>query len=415
MTSRKILFLIPSLSKGGQERAGMILTNNLNKFHNVVVVALEPTNSFDFPYESKIIRIEIPRAKTKFGKVIVVLRRIIALRKIKKQENLAISIAFGDTAILLNSLSLSPEKKISSLRQSIFTTRQQLSTWEKLLCKLSPFYVSLILSDYIVPVNDMINNQLKDIYDITNDLFVYNGTPTDKILDQSKSAIPVEIETFFNGKVMAHLGRISLAKGQWHLIQFYVLAKKQMPALKLVLIGGIDTSDIQNQRIYDFCLNHLEENNIRFLIFDEYKTIDDIQKVDVLFLGHQSNPFKFLIKCDLFVFPSLWEGFPNALIEAMACGLPVISSNCLTGPKEVLINKETNESFGILIPPFVGSFQNTHSTNKELYIQWADEIINIFNDTEKSFFLKKQSLKRASEFSVEQSTSSWLSIIEQVT
>ena len=67
---------------------------------------------------------------------------------------------------------------------------------------------------------------------------------------------------------------------------------------------------------------------------------------NVVFLGFQSNPFKYLSRATVFVLSSLWEGFGNVIIEAMACGIPVISTRCPSGPDEII----TNEVNGLLVP-----------------------------------------------------------------
>jgi glycosyltransferase involved in cell wall biosynthesis len=67
---------------------------------------------------------------------------------------------------------------------------------------------------------------------------------------------------------------------------------------------------------------------------------------NVLFIGHDENPLKWLAYCDLFILTSLYEGLPGALIEAMAAGVPCIATD-IPGNRELIINNETGLSVSI--------------------------------------------------------------------
>ena len=88
------------------------------------------------------------------------------------------------------------------------------------------------------------------------------------------------------------------------------------------------------------------------------RKIDDLGLTGrVLMPGFAKNPFALLRQADAFVLPSSGEGFPNCLLEAMAVGVPVISTNCAWGPSEILADRDRSEidglcfaEYGVLVP-----------------------------------------------------------------
>jgi glycosyltransferase involved in cell wall biosynthesis len=68
---------------------------------------------------------------------------------------------------------------------------------------------------------------------------------------------------------------------------------------------------------------------------------------DIALLGHSDNPYAYMARASVFVLSSLWEGFGNVLVEAMACGTPVVSTDCPHGPREIL----EDGRLGPLVPP----------------------------------------------------------------
>src|SRR5262247_769286 len=67
---------------------------------------------------------------------------------------------------------------------------------------------------------------------------------------------------------------------------------------------------------------------------------------DVALPGFVANPFAYLARAAVFVLSSAWEGLPSVLIEALACGCPVVSTDCPSGPAEIL----ENGKYGPLVP-----------------------------------------------------------------
>jgi glycosyltransferase involved in cell wall biosynthesis len=104
---------------------------------------------------------------------------------------------------------------------------------------------------------------------------------------------------------------------------------------------------------------------------------------DVALVGAQENPYSFMYHSDVFVLSSHWEGFPLVLPEAMACGIPIVSTDCPSGPNEII----TNNKNGILTP--VGDVEFL-----------AESILKILKNPSFARELVEAGLARANDFAV---------------
>ena len=112
--------------------------------------------------------------------------------------------------------------------------------------------------------------------------------------------------------------------------------------------------------------------------------------------GLVTNPFSVLKKCDLFVLSSRYEGLPNVLLEAMACGLPVVSFDCPSGPSEVIRDKVN----GLLVPL------------KDLDAL-QDAIESLIKDEKLRLSLGREAVKVQDQFSLEKVMSQWNNLLHK--
>lgn len=408
----KILFIIPSFSHGGQEKAGMILCNYLMRYHHVLALCFKPQSTSDYDYKCDVVRIILPDKYGLAARISGLIKKVQQTKKIKKTFQPDVSIAFGDNAIVINYFTGSKEVKIASLRHSFKNSMLAETIAEKMYDKLYKF--SLKKADKIVPVSNEINKELKKILSIENTLFVNNGYDLSDIALKANRIVPSNLASFFNDKVIAHTGRFDATKCHFQLVKFFGLVKERDNSAKLMLIGGIDPSRQENTRIYEFCISYLLKRGYKIIYTSKKYTDDEVSNADILITGHQSNPFCYLSKAALFVFPSVLEGFPNALMEAMACSLPVVSSNCPTGPTEILRDDFTDENFGILLPFFDHKYNLQDEGVNENHVLWATTIIELMQNKKRLNKLRNQSNKRVQQFTVDIVCKKWLDILTTI-
>jgi glycosyltransferase involved in cell wall biosynthesis len=123
--------------------------------------------------------------------------------------------------------------------------------------------------------------------------------------------------------VLLAIGRLAEQKDFLTLIRAFVRLRSQRP-LRLLILGEGELRPM-----------------LEALLAQSGLTADDVRMP-----GFVSNPFTYLARCAVLVLSSRWEGLPGVLIEALACGAPVVSTDCPSGPKEIL----EDGRWGALVP-----------------------------------------------------------------
>ncbi len=196
----------------------------------------------------------------------------------------------------------------------------------------------------------------------------------------------------------------------WYLLRVFKALKEKHKDLKLVILGEGD--------LKDYLVGLSEGLGLKTYVWD---TDELSESFDVYFLGFQKNPFKFIARSKLFVFPSLWEGFPNALVEAMACGVPVISSDCKSGPREILapntdFNHQTQKpefaEYGVLMPVFEIKYKTAKEPLEEREIMWVETIDKLLEDEILRKNYSEKAKQRAEDFTIEKVVQEWKEVLK---
>ncbi|MGL5965511.1 MAG: glycosyltransferase, partial [Fusobacteriaceae bacterium] len=195
--------------------------------------------------------------------------------------------------------------------------------------KISRFGKNLMKYDKVVAICDDMKKELEEIYPylVGKVARVYNPFNFKRILDLSvdMSDLSKEDKKFLEDDYIIAVSRLDTVQKDYStLIKGYKLALEKGTKEKLYIVGdGPDRKEIEELIVE----NGLEEN--------------------IRLLGKRKNPYIWMKNSKLFVHSSKYEGLPTVLIEAMICGKVVISSNCPTGPYEILKGGEVGALFEV--------------------------------------------------------------------
>jgi glycosyltransferase involved in cell wall biosynthesis len=341
ITNKKIIIFMPSMDGGGVEKNIILIANYLvGKFTRLTLITYN--RKFNENFNKKIIIRNFTNNKVSkvskyfkyFGCLLILLKELIL-----NKNCLVLSFQANIYALILCKIL---KKKI------IIRSNSSPSGWTKNSFKNLIFkYFFKYAKSIIVNSNDF-KREIDLKFNITS-LLIYNPLNKKDIIKKSKTKIK---NLFFskNNKILKiiNIGRFTDQKDQITIIKAANILKDKIKFK--IIIMGYGT----NQKKLEF---YIKKYNL---------------KKNIRIVKYNINPYPFLKQSDLFVLSSKYEGLPNVLLEAITLKKYIISTNCPTGPREILNNGKFGDLFKI------GDYKKL-----------SELIVNYYFNKEDIFFKKK--------------------------
>lgn len=306
MKKISILFILPDLETGGAERIVTTIANHLprEKFEPKIMLLRKQGGYLEF-LKSDVEVIDLRTQRIRNGLLPI-------LKEISKRKPNIVFSGFGEVnAYLSMFLRLFPKTKFIARETNVVSkhvTRKEIKFFYK-------FYNNY---DKIICQSDDMLMDLADNFNINKNKLIKINNPVDFDFIEAQlaqSGRPLDFKNDFKNVVA--IGNLSARKGFDNLLKVFFHLKKEKILLH-ILGDGRDRE-----------------------VLHQLKT--DLGLENVIFHGQQKNPYRFLKFADLFILSSRYEGFPNVLLEAGACGVYALANNCSGGISEIIRQKINGE------------------------------------------------------------------------
>jgi glycosyltransferase involved in cell wall biosynthesis len=310
---KHIALLLNELQGGGAERVMITLANHWAEQGirvDVLVGKWKGHYTGDLSEKVEVVLLDCPIRKLPL--------KVGAYLWKKRPEVLLSTIQFVNVAAALASLLTGFRTKVV-LREANTPSHKvrDARNWKEALFFRYFTRLSYPLAHGFVSVSEGLRKEMARFYPIPERKIrtIYNPVFEDSIFE--KAGAPVSHPFFRSGDpVVIGMGRIVAQKDFGTLIKAFSRAQSRTPC-RLIILGETRVRPLEYERL----MAMVEEQELG-------------DKID--FAGFQQNPFAFLAKAQVFVLSSRYEGLPGALIQALALGCHVISTNCPYGPEEIL-------------------------------------------------------------------------------
>lgn len=321
----RVLFFIGSMKGGGAERAVAEIINNMDRSKFISGLALYRKDGPYLKYVSEVFKVyELSGCSAGYKKIIRTMKMISEIVS-SFEPDIVVSVNIGANLSALRYYTIAWKSiPIIIVEQNNFT-----KTLIKTGKYLNSFEVKYLYNKAarIVAVSSGIKDNMVTVHGINADHFTVIHNPVD--INKIQGIISINInksDQYLRDKKRAFkiitVGRLTKQKGFSDLLNAFSIVRELFPA-KLIILGEGELRDEL-------------ESQARKLRLDGYLEMP----------GFVEDPWSMIHASDLYVMSSYWEGMPLVLLEAMACGTPIVSTDCDYGPREII----THGHNGMLVP-----------------------------------------------------------------
>lgn len=368
---KTVLVISPSLGIGGRERIAINTVRCLEGLGYRAVLVLLQRRDVEYPFSGERIDLDVPARRGFFGKIVAQIQRSRKVFRLRKQHDVGFVYSLGEAANITNVLSglTRRGKTIVAVHgfgevKKGFLPRFVFSRADRVIC-ISQDMGHHLLSLYPGCKQATV---IENGYELTN-LEKKAGTPS----------VALRLVT---------MGRLDEIKGFERLIKSVAILQKTIPDVSLTILG---------------------EGEERRALAETARRLGLAQTIR--FTGYLTDPFPVLQEHDIYALTSYSEGFPNALLEALHCCLPVVAVDCHSGPREILSEAYSPEPVqGIRFEKYGVLVENSPDGFVE---RFAQAVIRLWQDRERMSYYREIGPERAKDFSLERYQAKLKQLLEE--
>ena len=349
MNQKKIIIFMPTIDGGGVEKNFFLITNYLcTKFKDVSVISLSKSYQKKLNPKIKFITFNVNLPNSIGRRIKFIISLFLLMKKILFNRSYTVLCFQGLAYCIILCKILSTK--------IIIRSNSSPSGWSKKHIKKILYKKIYNMADKIIVNSVEFKKELKSKFNLNSEC-IYNPLNKKEIIRNSKKKINISFFKKKDFKIIS-VARFSNQKDHFCLIRSINLLKNKYKNIKVLLIG----SGNKEKEILNY-INELKLNKI------------------IKILKFKKNPYPYIKKSNLFILSSNFEGLPNVLLEAITLKKFVISSNCPTGPSEILDNGNGGLLFNVgdhkaLSKKIIYAIHNKKKCNKKLL--FAEKRLNRF-------------------------------------